>query len=453
LSTKNVFAANKQLRAERLQRGWSQQYVADELGITVVTVNRWERGVQQPTAYARLKLCTLFRKSEEELGLISEETQHTFFSLGSPEQKPESDSAEDATLHSDEEHMAMSREIVEHKDNLQKQKPTHPPLFHQRRALLAWGGVGLAITVAGSGEFVYWFTRSTSPLLYTYHDPSGASMYDVQWSPQGSALACVNEKQTVRVINALSETFQPALTSAATNCLAWSPDGIQVASPTSQHIRIWDSINGVDSLRIPSPGSIPECITWSSDGKCLAICGKDGMVGLWNATTGTPLLTYHGHRGTVWWIAWSPDNTHLASAGADGTVRLWSASSGKTILVYRGHSKAVFDVKWSPSGDKIASASEDRTVHIWDAHTGQTRLIYRGHKASVQAAEWSSDARSIASCSVDTTIQVWNTRTGACSTIYQGHTNTIWTLSWSFKRQCLASSSADGTVRVWRVNE
>ena len=63
---------NEKLRKERLERGWSQQYVADQLGIAVVTYNRWERGRQQPTAYYSLKLGTFFGKSAEELGLIDE---------------------------------------------------------------------------------------------------------------------------------------------------------------------------------------------------------------------------------------------------------------------------------------------------------------------------------------------------------------------------------------------
>lgn len=63
---------NHRLRQERISRNWHQQDVADELGTTVVTVNRWERGVQQPSAYFRIKLCALFSKSAEELGLLPE---------------------------------------------------------------------------------------------------------------------------------------------------------------------------------------------------------------------------------------------------------------------------------------------------------------------------------------------------------------------------------------------
>ncbi len=63
------------LRQERIRRNWRQQDIADQLGITVVTVNRWERGNQQPSAYFRSRLSALFGKSAEELGLLPESTQ------------------------------------------------------------------------------------------------------------------------------------------------------------------------------------------------------------------------------------------------------------------------------------------------------------------------------------------------------------------------------------------
>lgn len=60
-----------QLRQERIRRNWRQQDLADQLGTTVVTVKRWERGSQQPSMYFRHKLCALFGKSAEELGLVA----------------------------------------------------------------------------------------------------------------------------------------------------------------------------------------------------------------------------------------------------------------------------------------------------------------------------------------------------------------------------------------------
>ncbi|HEY4032611.1 MAG TPA: NB-ARC domain-containing protein, partial [Ktedonobacteraceae bacterium] len=59
------------LREERIQHGWSQAQLAEELGVDTRTVRRWERGQAIPFPYYRQKLATLFGKTAEELGLPS----------------------------------------------------------------------------------------------------------------------------------------------------------------------------------------------------------------------------------------------------------------------------------------------------------------------------------------------------------------------------------------------
>ncbi|MBV9613929.1 MAG: XRE family transcriptional regulator, partial [Ktedonobacteraceae bacterium] len=66
---------NSQLRQERIRRNWRQQDVADQLGTTVLSIKRWERGSHQPSMYFREKLCALFGKSVEELGIIPQSIQ------------------------------------------------------------------------------------------------------------------------------------------------------------------------------------------------------------------------------------------------------------------------------------------------------------------------------------------------------------------------------------------
>lgn len=57
------------LRNARLARHWSQKEVANQLQVSLVTVNRWEQGVTTPAPYYCRKLCELFACSAAELGL------------------------------------------------------------------------------------------------------------------------------------------------------------------------------------------------------------------------------------------------------------------------------------------------------------------------------------------------------------------------------------------------
>src|SRR5579875_1487292 len=62
---------NLRLKNERELRGWSQKYVADQIGADHYYLSRWERGTASPSPYYRRKLCTLFGKDARELGLIA----------------------------------------------------------------------------------------------------------------------------------------------------------------------------------------------------------------------------------------------------------------------------------------------------------------------------------------------------------------------------------------------
>ncbi len=62
---------NHLLRMARLERGWTQKDVADQIGAPLdLNVTRWERGTARPSAYYVQKLCKLFGKSASELGLL-----------------------------------------------------------------------------------------------------------------------------------------------------------------------------------------------------------------------------------------------------------------------------------------------------------------------------------------------------------------------------------------------
>ncbi len=62
---------NERLRQERQRRGWSRQYVAEQIGVAdPKTIGRWERGVAFPSSYFLQRLCSLFGMLAQDLGLF-----------------------------------------------------------------------------------------------------------------------------------------------------------------------------------------------------------------------------------------------------------------------------------------------------------------------------------------------------------------------------------------------
>ena len=89
---KAVHTAPKQrLKEERELRGWSQKYVAEQIGADHYYLSRWERGSASPSPYYRQRLCALFGKNARELGLLPEEDdtgQKTSAAEAEQERKP-----------------------------------------------------------------------------------------------------------------------------------------------------------------------------------------------------------------------------------------------------------------------------------------------------------------------------------------------------------------------------
>jgi len=61
---------NSILRRERQLHGWSQLKVAELVDTSEDVVSRWERGERRPSPFFQEKLCILYGKSAEELGIL-----------------------------------------------------------------------------------------------------------------------------------------------------------------------------------------------------------------------------------------------------------------------------------------------------------------------------------------------------------------------------------------------
>lgn len=206
---------------------------------------------------------------------------------------------------------------------------------------LAWSPDGKEIASGSQGNTVTVWNAQTGAAVLTYTGHSD-SVARVAWSPDGTRIASASYDGTVQVWDA--QTGKTLLTykghGAPVWSVAWSPDGTRIASGTGaagadspvyahNSARVWNAMTGqtifiFPDANKPSPDPIGQsyAVAWSPDGMRLA--SSDGkIVRLWDATTGKPILQYTGHGDDVFALAWSPDGTLIASASADGTVRVW----------------------------------------------------------------------------------------------------------------------------------
>ena len=154
---------------------------------------------------------------------------------------------------------------------------------------------------------------------------------------------------------------------------------------------------------------------------------------------------YDGHSGSVTAAGFSPDGTRIVSGSDDNTLKLWDAHSGTCLMTLSGHSGSVTAAGFSPDGTRIVSGSEDNTLKLWDAHSGTCLMTLSGHSDWVYAAGFSPDGTRIVSGSFDNTLRLWDAHSGTCL-ITMANLPDNETASWSEKELKLLSASKD----AWR---
>ncbi len=118
------------------------------------------------------------------------------------------------------------------------------------------------------------------------------------------------------------------------------------------------------------------CLAYSPDGRQIASGTDDGTVRVLDSQTGQALFTLKSHAQSVNCVAFSRDGKRLVSGSSDKTLNIHDVAAGKTILTLTGHEAPVTYAAYSPDGELIASASQDRTIRIWETATGlETRVL------------------------------------------------------------------------------
>ncbi len=239
----------------------------------------------------------------------------------------------------------------------------------------------------------------------------------------------------------------------------FSPDGRQLASVCMDGtFQIWDERTGrvLHTLgrqavleRVPTTTSLCRGMAYSSDGRSLALARHDGLVQVWDATSGQLRHSLNGHRKPAWQVAFSPDNRTLASASSDRTVRLWDVASGKALREFADHPAAVKGVAFRPDGRSVVAACDDGTVKVWDRDTGRETFSFHGKLSANPYLAWfSPDSRRLAWSGGSDVLKIWDTTTGRLEIDQQSNVRQVRAIAYSADNKRIALAAFDGTLRL-----
>ncbi|MEG3920877.1 NACHT domain-containing protein [Microcoleus sp. T3_A4] len=240
---------------------------------------------------------------------------------------------------------------------------------------------------------------------------------------------------------------------ASVRSVIFSPDGKLLATGDSDGVvRLWEASSGREILTCKGHTNVVESVAFSPDGEILASASYDKIIKLWDVQTGECLKVLQGHTESVMFVTFNPDGNILASGSFDRTVRLWDIRTGECCKILQDHTKVVFSIAFHPAGEMLASGSGDKTVRLWNIGTGECLKTLQGHTKNVFSVAFNSAGEMLASGSADKTVRLWNIGSGECLKTLEGHLDQVRSIAFSSSGEILASGSFDRTAKLWDIN-
>lgn len=268
-------------------------------------------------------------------------------------------------------------------------------------------------------------------------------------------------------------------------------------------IKIWDLSHGKCLHTLHENDGAVNATAFSTNGAQVASASSD-IISVWDAGSGRRLQSFSGHDGSIRLLSFSQDDQKLISYSFDRTIKTWSLRTGLCTESIATTSPAC-SATFSSDGQRIAlGLFDDAVIEVWNLSPGRRPSIIRGRRSSarddavrtsafsVRAIAFSQSGDQLVSCSSDKIIKLWNTttlhctktlaindivhsiafapdgrrlvvsvdstndavrvcdlRTGRISQTMQSHDGPVCKAIFSTDGKRLISASFDGSVRIW----
>jgi WD40 repeat protein len=243
------------------------------------------------------------------------------------------------------------------------------------------GSDGTVVTASYDGSVNTWSPDlNHSSLIPVSQDP----VVDASLSREGDLVAVARTSGAVEVWSTRSakRVFSRSLDNAEASAVALSPDGRSVAAGGSDGlVTVWERSTG-DEITLKEHTNGVMSLDYGKDATDLVSASKDEMAIVWDVQQSAPkrVLPLEIEATTV---AWNSPGTLVAVAGKDGSVQFWDPETG-TRLHDSGrneHANVVNDIAFDATGDRLVSGGNDHSVIVWDATAG--RVLHRIQQSTV----------------------------------------------------------------------
>ena len=321
-----------------------------------------------------------------------------------------------------------------------------------------WNGTQLAASGA-DGKAIVWDAYTGKELMILAGHQ--ALVGDVAFIPFQDQLATGGDDGSVRLWDTSPAGNHEAISFEISGFgigISYSPDGKRLAvAGGGQEGDIFDAETGYRLITL-QPNQIATwigSISFSPDGNRLASSSGKNDAYIWDADSGQRLMTLSGHNQWIGDLAYSPDGARLATISYDGLVKIWASASGHELLTIRVFTDTIkttlnLGIDYSPDSSRFATAGAYQPK-IWDAHTGELVLALPTQRGAVQCIAFSPDGNYLAIGGVGGLASLWDTASGHKITDLIGHTGSVQAILYSRDGKRVITGNTDGTVKIWEA--